>query len=64
MAARKRVTPTWSKRNEVVDRQGWRTLADCLGYHTPYLQTPTELGARVVRNFNYEENECPSSTTA
>lgn len=59
----KRVSATWSKRNTVVDKDGWRTLATCLGYSTPYLQSPRELNARVVRNINLEEEDaCQSST--
>lgn len=50
--------------NPVVDTQGWRTLATCIGYSTPYLQSKSELQVRTIRNFNIEEEEtCTSSTS-
>ena len=43
--------------NPVVDTQGGRMWATCLGYSTPYLQSRSELQVRTIRNFNIEEEE-------
>lgn len=59
----KRVPSSWAPRTQK-EQQAWRTLATCLGYSTPYMQSATELGARVFRNMdNGEEEPCRSSTT-